>query len=167
VVVTIIGILAGIAVPKFQTFKARAIQTEAKSGLNGVYLSMQAYMANYGDYPDIDDKDPKDAEIGFTLQGNKAKYKYHMVSEPAAAGGDPGHWAATSVSLTKLANNKFDVLRINTNKWTCAPFDAVGNKAATEQTTAKTASAVTDCPQKDDGAAATFKAVLKDADKPD
>ena len=91
VVVTIIGILAGVAVPRFQTFKAKAAQTEAKALLNAVYLSAQAYETNYQQLPqtqaatDLYTRSANNAapttsnptwadgtSLGFTVQGNVA-----------------------------------------------------------------------------------------------
>jgi prepilin-type N-terminal cleavage/methylation domain-containing protein len=52
VVVGIIAILASIGVPKFQIFKIKAYQAEAKSNLNSLYGLMVAYQADTGSYPD-------------------------------------------------------------------------------------------------------------------
>lgn len=46
IVVAIIGILAALAIPRFQSFQARARQAEAKNNLNLIYTLQQAY---YGD----------------------------------------------------------------------------------------------------------------------
>ena len=50
VVVAIIGILASIAVPRYQSFRARARQAEAKSLLNGYYTAAKSIMAQHGIY---------------------------------------------------------------------------------------------------------------------
>lgn len=44
IVVGIIGILAALAVPKFQTFQLKARQAEAKAGLNMVATLVEAYV---------------------------------------------------------------------------------------------------------------------------
>lgn len=47
IVVAIIGILAALAVPRFQTFQARAKQAEAKSNLSHIYtLEVAAFTQN-------------------------------------------------------------------------------------------------------------------------
>ena len=158
VVVTIIGILAGVAVPKFQTFKARAVQTEAKAGLNGIYLSMQAYMANYNDYPAFPLAAAAGAPIGFALTGSRPKYTYQLVSTAEAAT-IPAHWAGKASSSSRLANNAVDSIRINTNKWQCSMFDAVQNTAGTATPNIRVAAVATDCPQNNTAANGTALAL--------
>ncbi len=48
VAVAIIGILAAIAIPNYQTFQRRATQSEAKSLLSGIYTSQRAFSAEWG-----------------------------------------------------------------------------------------------------------------------
>ena len=50
VVVGIIGILAAIAVPRFQVFTAKAKQTEAKTNLRALDTLEQAYFSENGKY---------------------------------------------------------------------------------------------------------------------
>jgi prepilin-type N-terminal cleavage/methylation domain-containing protein len=52
VVVAIIGILATIAIPNYQKFKARARQVEAKGKLSGAFTSEKAFVAEYSNYHD-------------------------------------------------------------------------------------------------------------------
>ena len=159
VVVTIIGILAGIAVPKFQTFKARANQTEAKSGLQGLYLAVQAFEANYNELPSYAaSSDPattntgQGAPLGFILTGAKQKYIYRVISSAVTSVGSTG-WAATATSTQTMRAgtvNSLDEMRINTNKWLCSPWDAVTGTAAVAATAATAsagASAARECPQ--------------------
>ena len=47
VVVAIIGILAAVAVPKFLSFLARSRKSEARTTLTGVYVTSEAYFAQY------------------------------------------------------------------------------------------------------------------------
>jgi type IV pilus assembly protein PilA len=135
VVVGIIGILSAVAVPRFSTFKARAIQTEAKSGLNGLFLSMQAYEANYGQFPVFPVGNATAAGVGFAINGNAPKYGYTVVS-------NAGAWAGKATSSAAIANGATDHQRINANKMACSMFDAVSNTAATAG-----AGAATYCPQ--------------------
>lgn len=126
VVVTIIGILSGVAVPKFQTFKARATQTEAKSGLNGLFLSMQSYQANNDVFPEkgqgTDASDPT-TEIGFKVNGKNPKYNYYIHSQKDG-------WAGSAASKNPLIDAKRDSLRTNARSFLCAPYDAVSKKVA-------------------------------------
>ncbi len=153
VVVAIIGILSAVAVPRFATFKARAIQTEGKSGLNGAFLAQQAYEANYGQFKVIAaGTDPAGQNIGFALSGNVARYTFTIHSQANA-------WAAKAASTAAIANSKFDSQRINTNKWLCSMYDAVTATPAVAANTVKTAAGNTDCPQSDAGTGATVIAI--------
>jgi len=68
VVVAIIGILSAVGVPKYQTFKAKSIQAEAKSSLSHIYTLNQAYFMDNDAYGTI-------AQIGWVTPG-KSKYAY-------------------------------------------------------------------------------------------
>jgi prepilin-type N-terminal cleavage/methylation domain-containing protein len=145
VVITIIGVLAGIAVPRFQTFRARSQQAEAKSGLNGLYLSMQAFQTNYNSFcvseaggtcnnnaaadPVATGRLVAMDGIGFRTGGGQTRYQYALIS-------DVGAWAAIASSNAAMNGPNFDFLRINTNKLVCNPFDAVTGLAATPAWTA-------------------------------
>jgi type IV pilus assembly protein PilA len=130
VVITIIGILAGVAVPRFQSFRARAAQSEAKSGLNALYLSMQAYQANYGQFlvqTAATAAGTTIPAVGFLVGGNNPKYNYRLVS-------NVGGWGGFAISRVAVMDGRFDTHRINTNKLVCTPFDAVTGIAATANT---------------------------------
>lgn len=51
IVVAIIGILAAVAIPNFQTFQAKSRQSEARGNLGGYYTSNKASFAEYNFYP--------------------------------------------------------------------------------------------------------------------
>jgi type IV pilus assembly protein PilA len=50
VVVAIIGVLAAVAVPNFQTYQAKAKTTEAKVQLSAAYTAMQSMQSDYNSY---------------------------------------------------------------------------------------------------------------------
>jgi type II secretory pathway pseudopilin PulG len=152
VVITIIGILAGVAVPRFQTFRARAQQSEAKSGLSGLYLSMEAFQTNYQQYPTAAQAQNAAAPngiaaayattiqgIGFAVQGNTARYSYAVATQA-------NRWAGMARSQAVVMDGRFDYHRVNAKKWTCTPFDGVSNTSATNSDAATAASPL-ECPQ--------------------
>ena len=48
IVIAIIGILAAIAIPQFNQYKARAYDSDSKSNLHNLYLGCKAYWADAG-----------------------------------------------------------------------------------------------------------------------
>ena len=48
IVIAIIGILAAIAIPQFNQYKARAYDSDTKSNLHNLYLGCKAYWADNG-----------------------------------------------------------------------------------------------------------------------
>lgn len=48
IVIAIIGILAAIAIPQFNQYKARAYDSDSKSNLHNMYLGCKAYWADNG-----------------------------------------------------------------------------------------------------------------------
>ena len=48
IVIAIIGILAAIAIPQFNQYKARAYDSDAKANLHNIYLACKAYWADNG-----------------------------------------------------------------------------------------------------------------------
>ncbi|MBT5985787.1 MAG: prepilin-type N-terminal cleavage/methylation domain-containing protein, partial [Nitrospina sp.] len=48
IVIAIIGILAAIAIPQFNQYKARAYDTASKSDLHNIYLACKAYWSDNG-----------------------------------------------------------------------------------------------------------------------
>ncbi|MEN9825348.1 MAG: pilin [Pseudomonadota bacterium] len=130
VVVAIIGILAAVAGPRVQAFRARGVQSEAKANLNSIYLAQSAYQDAQDKFFDaagakaVNCKDNVDADCGADFafrQLSGAKYDYQVF-------GDSGSWSALAVSKQKILNNKTDIWRINASKVLCAPVDAVTKK---------------------------------------
>jgi type IV pilus assembly protein PilA len=52
IVVVIIGILAAIAIPKFQQTRTRALMTTMRSDLRNLATAQEAYLSQYGQYGD-------------------------------------------------------------------------------------------------------------------
>ncbi len=52
IVIAIIGILAAIAIPQFNQYKARAYDSDSKSNLHNIYLGCKAYWADSGSAQD-------------------------------------------------------------------------------------------------------------------
>ena len=125
VVVAIIGILAAVAGPRVQAFRARGVQSEAKANLNSIYLAQAAFQDANDKFANAGACAPEKAcatEATFSYRTNSgAKYAYFVV-------GEDGRWAAGAASNQKVLNNKKDIWRVNTNKSLCAHFDAVLNK---------------------------------------
>ena len=47
VVVAIIGLLAAVAIPQYSRFQKRAMQTEAKTGLGGLYVAQRTFITEW------------------------------------------------------------------------------------------------------------------------
>ena len=52
IVVAIIGILAAIAIPQFQSYRQKAFNSAAQSDLRNMKTGMEAFMADNQQYPD-------------------------------------------------------------------------------------------------------------------
>ncbi len=53
IVVAIIGILAAIAIPQFNAYRARAYNASAVSDLKALETTIEAYYHDYAHYPSI------------------------------------------------------------------------------------------------------------------
>ncbi len=53
IVVAIIGVLAALAVPRFQSFQAKARQSEAKNNLSHIYTLQQSYFGDNDKYSPV------------------------------------------------------------------------------------------------------------------
>jgi type IV pilus assembly protein PilA len=74
VVVAIIGVLATIAVPQYQRFRARARQSEARTSLAGLHSAQQAYAATQMTFTSCL------TATGFVLEGNNRFYQVGFTS---------------------------------------------------------------------------------------
>jgi len=97
IVLVIIGILAGIAIPRYMSSTTKAKQTEAKELLHQIYLLERSYFQSNDEYwiPDagqIADKDNPDAfmDLGVEIMPS-ARYKYEIT-------GDQDHFIATATA---------------------------------------------------------------------
>ena len=127
VVVAIIGILAAVAGPRVQQFRARGVQSEAKANLNSIYLAQAAFQdandkfANAGQCDDNTACGDDDNRLAYRTN-NGSKYKYNIIATD-------GRWAAGAASRQRLLRNEIDIWRVNTNKDLCAFRDVVLNRA--------------------------------------
>jgi prepilin-type N-terminal cleavage/methylation domain-containing protein len=126
VVVAIIGILAAVAGPRVQSFRARGVQAEAKSNLHSMYLAMIAF-------EDANDKFPSDPAIctantncgpdgepiTFSARGDD-KYTYSFQS-------DPDRWIGGAISKRQLLKGQRDQWAVNTNKALCSILDVTSD----------------------------------------
>ena len=65
IVIAIIGILAAIAIPQFNQYKARAYDSDTKSNLHNLYLGCKAYWAEQGSASDCDVTTVTSVEYGY------------------------------------------------------------------------------------------------------
>ncbi len=79
IVVAIIGILAGIAIPNYLTYQARAKQSEAKIGLGGIFTTATAFFADNNTFV------ATPAQLGYSQTGT-LRYEFS--------------WSGASVNLT-------------------------------------------------------------------
>lgn len=97
VVVAIIGILAALAVPRFQMFQAKARQSEVKNNLSHIYTLQESYFGDNDEYGTIPLTDgqancPGDSQIGFRVtpcvqagKPLKVRYAYETTSAGATS----------------------------------------------------------------------------------
>ena len=123
VVVAIIGILAAVAGPRVQAFRAKGTQSEAKSSLHSMYLAMIAYEDANDGFPQAaapcDNGAPCGAganQITFRQTADsKYAYGYNSAREGFIIGAS---------SRRPLLNGIRDRWASNTNKVLCSQVDA-------------------------------------------
>ena len=102
IVVAIIGILAAIAIPNFIKFQAKSKQSEAKTGLKGIFQAEKSYFAEKDSYSSAFN------QIGYIPErGNR--YSYHL-----GAGNNQARASATLASPTSTAG--FNVINVDSYK---------------------------------------------------
>jgi type IV pilus assembly protein PilA len=111
VVVAIIGVLASLAVPKFQVFQAKAKQSEAKNNLSHIYTLEQTYFGDWDTFTAL-------ANLGFVTQGggrnNNTRYNYSTLAASAAA--FTAQAAATSTNVIAASCGLTDTWTITETK---------------------------------------------------
>jgi len=134
IVVAIIGILAALAIPRFQGFQARARQAEGKSNLNHIYTLEQSYHGDQDKYVEIPalgngiGTPSSDTDVGYCNEPNeigfrltdcvKVRYQY----EVTVGSDDNVAFEGTANSLDGNDNKVFpgcdtaDVWTINADK---------------------------------------------------
>jgi len=82
IVIAIIGILAAIAIPQFNQYKARAYDTASKADLHNIYLACKAYWSDNGSDQSCSSTSVQGANYGFapstgvqvTASGNETSW---------------------------------------------------------------------------------------------
>lgn len=129
VVVAIIGILAAVAGPRVQAFRAKGVQSEVKANLHSIYMAMIAF-------EDANDRFPVGAlacangapcgnganTITFR-QNADSKYLYGFNSQADM-------FLAGGISRRPILNNERDQWAVNTNKAMCSVLDVTVPRAA-------------------------------------
>ena len=86
IVIAIIGILAAIAIPQFNQYKARAYDTASKADLHNIYLACKAYWSDTGSDQTCSKTEAGGANYGFAPSPGV---------EVDASGNETG-WSATA-----------------------------------------------------------------------
>ena len=86
IVIAIIGILAAIAIPQFNQYKARAYDTASKADLHNIYLACKAYWSDNGSDQSCTTSVASGANYGFAASP----------SVTVQAGGDETAWIASA-----------------------------------------------------------------------
>ena len=142
VVVAIIGILAAVAGPRVQAFRAKGTQTEAKSSLHSMYLAMIAFEDANDGFPLVAAACGNNAPCGVGVnqitfrQTADSKYVYGYNSRRDG-------FLIGAASRRPLLNGVNDTWASNTNKILCSDVDATNPNNRAAQNTA--AGLVTSC----------------------
>jgi hypothetical protein len=131
-------------VPRLQSYKARGLQAEARGGLAGIQVALQAYFSTHGTYPEVpqgtDPAGELGQKLGIRLPKEGGLYRFSLHSEKGE-NGKPGRWVAGAVSVRPIRDGigtlGHDHLRMNMNRWTCSPFDGMKQASALNATTSR------------------------------
>ena len=86
IVIAIIGILAAIAIPQFNQYKARAYDTASKADLHNIYLACKAYWSDTGSDQSCSSTSVQGPNYGFAPSTGVA----------VSASGNETGWSATA-----------------------------------------------------------------------
>ncbi len=100
IVIAIIGILAAIAIPQFNQYKARAYDSDVKSNIHNMYLACKAYWADSGS--------SRDCTLAITTLTTYGYIQSQPVSWTSATGNET-LWAGVAVNT----NNPTKVFGVN------------------------------------------------------
>jgi type IV pilus assembly protein PilA len=121
ITVSLVGILAAIAVPSYTKYQARARQTEAKSSLAMAYQVLTDFRAQQGTYTQCL------AQLGYRLEEQKRYYALTAVDE--AGGADCGPKANSSCTYYQF--DAYGVAAGSTCGTTDAAFDQTAQASGT------------------------------------
>ena len=130
VVVGIIGILAALAVPRLQTFSAKAKVSEGRSVVNNMYTLQEAYYTENGAYAACAGGDPNVAAsqtcaaVGYSRSGNAGVYYNNPSSATGAAGTADANRVIISAGIRlplcagiePTTANRAGLVRVNANE---------------------------------------------------
>ena len=86
IVIAIIGILAAIAIPQFNQYKARAYDTASKADLHNIYLACKAFWSDNGSDKSCTTSEAGGANYGFAPS----------TGVQVSANGNETSWSATA-----------------------------------------------------------------------
>ena len=98
IVIAIIGILAAIAIPQFNQYKARAYDTASKADLHNIYLACKAYWSDSGSDQSCSGTEAGGANYGFAPSP----------SVTVTASGNETGWSATAKHNSSSATFRMD-----------------------------------------------------------
>ena len=98
IVIAIIGILAAIAIPQFNQYKARAYDTASKADLHNIYLACKAYWSDSGSDQSCSTTEAGGANYGFAPSP----------SVTVSASGNETGWSATAKHTSSPTTFRMD-----------------------------------------------------------
>jgi len=133
VVVAIIGILAGLALPKFNLFQAKARQSEVKSNLSHIYTLQVSYFGDNDTYVNMNTVSSAGVTNGNTLgftpsPASKLRYSYSSTGGTTFTATGVGNMAKIFPGCSAVAAN-FDTWTINETKFLNQNVDGIARCA--------------------------------------
>ncbi len=97
IVIAIIGILAAIAIPQFERYKARSYDSDAKSNLHNVYIACKAYWADTGSNSTCNSTDYTSTTYGY------------IQSADVSISGSGVDWAFIAIAQNTNSTNSYSI----------------------------------------------------------